>query len=306
MEKEILYKIATDNNGNYFHIDNAEKGKNYYCPICKDKFILRKSGNTGKGSKRPHFAHNELSPSCTQESILHKSFKKELIKLLEIYKSENKIFKMDWNCNICNNKYSGILLDKVDSIKEEYNLKVCQPDIALLDEKENVIAAIEIVVTHAPEENALEYYKMNNIILIQINLSSDEDFKKLEKKIATPDIVNFCFKSNCQKSKDYNPKQKFVLYTEKCRKCSQPINIYCNEINYVFGFKNLIILYKNHLELLKSMRVSFEKRIDITTFIKNPDIICQGCKSKEFQKNQNKGMKSRPRRKPYYNKSPSF
>ena len=71
MVKEILYTTAVDKNGNLILIHNAEKGINYYCPVCHKDFILRKSGKTGKGSKRPHFAHNELTPNCTPEGVLH-------------------------------------------------------------------------------------------------------------------------------------------------------------------------------------------------------------------------------------------
>ena len=48
MTKEILYTSALDENGDTICINDAEKGRTYYCPICKGKFILRKSGKTGK------------------------------------------------------------------------------------------------------------------------------------------------------------------------------------------------------------------------------------------------------------------
>ena len=74
MVKEILYTTALDENGNLIRINDAEKGGTYYCPNCKSEFILRKSGKTGKGSRRPHFAHNNLTTNCTGESNLHFSF----------------------------------------------------------------------------------------------------------------------------------------------------------------------------------------------------------------------------------------
>lgn len=74
--------IFLNEKDNLIHINDAEKGKNYYCLICNNNYILRKSGKTGKGSKRPHFAHNRLTANCTPESVLHYSFKKLLIDLL--------------------------------------------------------------------------------------------------------------------------------------------------------------------------------------------------------------------------------
>ncbi len=73
MAKEILYTTAIDVYGKLIHIKDATKGRTYYCPECKNKFVLRKSKNTGKGSKRPHFAHN-VTTGCTPKSVLHNSF----------------------------------------------------------------------------------------------------------------------------------------------------------------------------------------------------------------------------------------
>jgi hypothetical protein len=147
MEKEILYTTGLDINGNLIHVDDAQKGGSYYCPMCKKEFILRKSGKTGKGSKRPHFAHNESTPNCTPEGVLHYSFKKLLIKRLEKNKAANIPLRFSWSCHSCLSKNSGNLLENVSSIKEEYPLETCRPDVALLDNEENVFAAIEIVVT---------------------------------------------------------------------------------------------------------------------------------------------------------------
>jgi hypothetical protein len=159
MVKEILYTTAIDKNGILIHIDKADKGIKYYCPECKTEMILRKSGKTGKGSKRPHFAHNQLTSNCSAESVLHYSFKTMLMDLLENYQLNKNSLLINWSCKECNNQFSGNLLDKVDSVKIEYRLNDCIPDIALLDVEQNVFAVIEIVVTHQPEEHVLQYYK---------------------------------------------------------------------------------------------------------------------------------------------------
>lgn len=279
MVKEILYTTAVDKNGNLIHIDNAEKGINYYCPICKNEFILRKSGKTGKGSKRPHFAHNQLSPNCTPESVLHYSFKKMLINLLGKYKSENKPLVMSWSCNFCNNKNSGNLLEKVASIKEEYNLKVCQPDIALLDEKANVFAVVEIVVTHEPKENVLKYYKENNIILIQINLSSEEDLNDIEKKIKKPNIVDYCLNPKCLNYEKYTINRKISINIERCGGClSSLIEKYYIEINSIFGKQVSFDFTENEINFVKSKRANIEIKTNHTTKEKYPKFICLTCK----------------------------
>ncbi len=277
MVKEILYTTAVDNNGNLIHIDNAEKGKNYYCPVCKNEFILRKSGKIGKGSRRPHFAHNQLTTNCTPETVLHYSFKKMIIDLLEKYQSENKKLVMNWNCNICNNKHSENLLEKVASIREEYNLKECQPDIALLDEKEKVFAVIEIVVTHKPEEHVLQYYTNNSIVLIQINLTSEEDLKKVEEKITNPDVVDFCLNSKCPNYGNYMIKRELICITKNCNICFRLKKACYVKINHVFGIKDSSDFDENEIEFFRSKGFNFKMRINKKTKERYATFICLNC-----------------------------
>jgi transposase-like protein len=213
---EILYTTAIDQNDHLIHVNNAEKGSKYYCPLCKKEFILKKSGKSGKGSRRPHFAHNELTPNCTPEGVLHYSFKKMLISLLESYKNENKDLIMSWRCSSCEYTNSVFLLQRVASIKEEFNLGVCRPDIALLDETGKVIAVIEIVVNHSPEEYALNYYRGNKIVLIQINLQKEDELLMVEGKLSKPSYVEFCINPKCNAYKNYEIKRKIIFETVVC------------------------------------------------------------------------------------------
>lgn len=75
MIKELLHPIALDENGSSVHVSIAEKGKKYFCPFCKKKLIFNRSLKSGKGSRRAHFSHENLSPNCTAEGYLHSTFK---------------------------------------------------------------------------------------------------------------------------------------------------------------------------------------------------------------------------------------
>jgi hypothetical protein len=88
---------------------------------------------------------------------------------------ENRALNFEWDCQFCTEHHKGNLLKKISDVKLEYNLGKCQPDIALLDAHENVHAVIEVVVTHKPEEQAVKFYKDNDIILIEHVLKSDLD-----------------------------------------------------------------------------------------------------------------------------------
>lgn len=286
MIKEILYTTALDDKGDLVHIDDAEKGKVYHCPSCKKSFILRKSGKTGKGSKRPHFAHNELTPNCNPETVLHYSFKKMVVDLLNKYVSEKNKLIIKWRCDACSMYYTGNLLANVTSIKEEHHLKVCKPDIALLDAEENVIAVIEIVVTHKPDEKVIQYYQENKIILIQINLSSDEDLKIIERKITNPDIVDYCLNPNCSKAVMYSIKRRIHNYIDRCGRCFQPIERYLIVINSAFGILKTFDFTDNEISLVKSKRNNIEIKTKESTKEKYPISICYTCRSYDARRHK--------------------
>lgn len=235
MKTEILYKYAVTENNELVHIDKAEKGIKYFCPECEKEFLLKKSGKIGKGSKQPHFAHKEVSPNCTAEGYLHKTFKKLVIRLYKKVKSEKEHFLMQWTCTTCNYSNLVSLFQNAASIREEYNLKVCRPDIALLDEDEKIFAALEIVVRHAPEENVLQYFKENNIALIQINVNNEEELSRFAEKIQIPDIVDYCLNPNCPNYSRYNIKRQFLWKKIPCNARLHPIVACKVVIDCAFG-----------------------------------------------------------------------
>lgn len=224
---KILYAVALDKDGHLIKANDAEKGNDFYCPICKSKIILRKSGNTSKWSKRPHFAHQKLTTNCTPETALHYSFKNLLADKLQQHISTQTPLPISWLCKYCYDPHSGNLLKKIKSVKVEYNLTVCQPDIALLDNDDNVFAVVEVVVTHKPEENVIKYYTENNIILVQINLKSDKDIDDLEQKISKPDFVGTCFNPKCDKCGNYKHITRMIIVDGCCWKCKSKMKVAC-------------------------------------------------------------------------------
>ncbi len=222
---DILYTVATDKNGNLIKAIDAEKGNVFFCTVCKTELILRKSGKKGKGTKRPHFAHKTLTPNCTPETALHFVFKNLLAKKIQNHIDNRLPLNFNWECKYCYDQHSGNLLRKIKTVKVEHNLTVCQPDIALLDNDDKVFGVIEVVVSHKPEESVLKYYHDNNIILIQINLQSDQDIDKLENKVLKPDLVTTCFNPKCQKCGHFQHKTKMTIVDGECWKCHSTMKV---------------------------------------------------------------------------------
>lgn len=224
MEK-ILYTVAIDKNGKLIKAIDAEKHEHFLCPICKTELVLRKSGKVGKGTKRPHFAHRILTPNCTAESVLHYSFKHLLYEKITQHITEHVAIPISWHCKYCSEVHSGNLLKKVKEVRVEYDMNICRSDIALLGNEDKVIAVIEIVVTHKPEEKVLKYYIENNIVLIQINLVSDKDLEQLENKINCPDKVEICFNPKCPDCQHHQEKTIMTIIDLPCWNCKSNMKI---------------------------------------------------------------------------------
>jgi len=189
---EILYKYAADATGNVVHISKALKGESYYCPDCKDNFILKK-GNI----RQYHFAHSHTSANCNSEGYLHKTFKKLLSQKLKEHVEKNTQLVIEWICNICGNKHTADLIKNINDVKEEQPLIGCRPDISLIDKIGIISIIIEIVDTHEPERNVIEFCQNNNVVLIIIKLESLSDLENVEKKIKTPTSLFYFNKMSC-------------------------------------------------------------------------------------------------------------
>lgn len=286
MGSEILYTLAQNKDGNLIKAKNAEKGKDYYCPKCKNELILKKSGNTGRGSKRQHFAHRTLTPNCTPESALHYNFKTLLADKIKQYIERDKELIFIWECKSCYETHSGNLLKKATSVKVEHNLTVCQPDISLFDKEKRVFAVIEIVVTHRPEEKVVNYYKNNNIVLIQIEIDSEEDLDCIQKKVSTPNLLNYCINPKCKKCGRRKNTSRMYIIDSPCRKCKNIVKIALIErSSYVSSADSFS---KENIEIAKSNGVilQYNKKYLACT--------CKKCGTFVYKSNQ---------REKYYNKA---
>lgn len=195
--KKLLIPYADNSLGELTHIENAIKGEKYTCHKCGLDVIVKK----GK-VRTPHFAHKGDSSNHCAETILHKVFKEKTeLFIQECINKKVATLNMTWHCERCNEIHNGILqLQNINSTSLEYKkLDDCIPDIALLDVNENIIAVIEVVYAHKPEDKPLEFYKRNNILCIQIKIDKFEDCECIEEKISSPYNVNICSNPNCEK-----------------------------------------------------------------------------------------------------------
>lgn len=223
--KQILYAVAKNEKGELIQAKDSEKGNKFYCNVCDQEFILRKSGKIGKNCKRPHFAHRNLTTNCTPETALHFAFKNLLYKRIKTLVDKKESLPINWDCEFCYEQHSGNLLRKVASVELEYDLKACRPDIALLDANGKIYTVIEIVVTHSSDETVLEYYKNNDIILIKFDLESDQDLEIISHEVLKPAFIDFCINPKCKKCGNFKQKTRMIIVFGNCWKCKSKMKV---------------------------------------------------------------------------------
>lgn len=211
----LLNPWALDNNGTFVSIEHARKDQEYFCPACHQPLTYRKKGD-GPRAHQNHFSHKSKS-NCSgpSESDIHKFAKQGVCDILHSAIENRHDLFISWTCPKCGMDFKANLLTRAKSVVMEKNLGEAQADVALLDENENVIFAIEIVYTHDVESKTLEFYEDNRIVLIRIVIRSAEDCNDLMHKLQYPDSVNVCFKANCTNCQSQQQFRKIIKITNK-------------------------------------------------------------------------------------------
>jgi len=212
--------------GELIHAVDAEKGGIFSCGFCKDPLVLKKSGKTRRGSKRPHFAHRALTPNCNPESALHFEFKTILVNEIKQRIERQNEFALSWKCLYCCREHSGDLIKKARRVALEYSLNIYRPDISLFDENGRVYAVIEVVVSHAPDNAVKDYYRKNGITLIQLHLDSDEVLNDVSKKLNRADHVQLCpDRKRCNDCGHFRDLIELKLIEAPCYGCNTKMKV---------------------------------------------------------------------------------
>jgi hypothetical protein len=220
MPKDILYSFANNENGDLVSAVLAKRGTSYFCPSCQKEMVHR------KGEKvRPHFAHKTLSQNCSPETVLHFGFKRLLCKRIFRTLNAGEALAFQWKCDSYCGSHTGNLLKRATLAEEELNLEICRPDIALLDKEGNVAAAIEIVVTHPPEQSTIDFYKAKRIPLVVFALKSDTELSRVDEEVLRPDTVDACLNPKCTKCNRHMSCLKMLIIDGKCWKCNSAMKV---------------------------------------------------------------------------------
>lgn len=220
----LHYTVAKDKSGRIIKAYDADKGEDYFCCVCNSQLILKKSVAR---RRKPHFAH-KAHVNCSPETALHHAFKTLLHEKINYHLERGLSMHMEWQCAYCGKKHVGNLLKETRLSRLETDLDNARPDITLLDQKGKAIVAIEIVVTHYPEEKTLEYLTREGIILVRFDIKDLEDLKKIDENPLFPSSVLCCSTSRrCENCNSFTETHNAYIASGFCHHCHEPVRVIC-------------------------------------------------------------------------------
>ena len=224
MGKKLLHTTGCDEEGHVIHINQAERGGIYTCPLCRERIIVR---NEGK-AQRPHFAHFKKTESgCNGETLLFHLFRQKAAELLNERIHRKETFLIHWSCPLCNRIYEKDMLQKVSSLTTDFNINGYHPDIMLLNEKGQPLFAIHLLIRRRLTQKTLHFYEEKGIILIQVQLEED-DWMQVEEKLSHPASITFCSNPECYNFQFYQHciQREYYAQKFKCKKCGKVVDGY--------------------------------------------------------------------------------
>ena len=198
-------------------------------------------------------------------------------------------------CNQCSEKLTINLVSGVSNVSREKLVGTVRPDISLLNENGDPVRFIEVVDSHAPEENVHEYALQNGIEIVEIHLRVEREFtgKRMNRALDTSLTVKarlqeladgrlvigahnlLCRKPKCRECGTPLPLRTVTVSTTDCWKCGQNVNV-------ATGDKDGAGLWQDdftteEIEFSKENGVTLERRFSATAREKYLANVCTNC-----------------------------
>lgn len=261
-----------EKDGRLVHVSTVQRGLkcDAVCPVCKTAVVARKGEKT-----RHHFAHYP-GANCSTETVLHTIAKQLIYEKLVSAIALKQIMQIDWQCKACSHNHSLNLLDNVNQAVMEKNLEDCRPDIALLDNDNNVRALLEIVVSHRPDKKVLDYCRRQNIPLLIFRIHSAESLEALHiYRNLDPTTVLYCLRDRCSHCGAPLFHKHLFIINNSCWRCGAPMKLAAMKINKTLH--GITHFSKNDREIARSNGVIFREYFNKKTRQRELAAACPNC-----------------------------
>lgn len=209
--------------GALVHIDSVESGLacGCVCPVCSSQLLAR------KGKKNiHHFSHNGDS-NCNSETVLHWLGKQFLFNRIKKSIDSKTELSFEWKCNHCYDTHKRNLTRKAVSALLEYSFGAIRPDITLFDSSGRPRIALEVVVSHSPEPETIDYCIEKNVFLFTVNLKNEHDLYKIEHELLNFDgFIDYCpEQKKCPNCGEFCAKKYVQVANIECWQCHRQMKL---------------------------------------------------------------------------------
>jgi len=219
MRADIFYPYALDPAGSIVNAAHAPRSDHYSCIACGERMVLKRGE-----IKRPHFAHYTENPNCKPETVLHMTAKNLIKAGLDTAIRMKSQYPFTWHCSVCDKAHKGDLARAPRDVKTEVNLDGVRPDILVSSVKGKPLVAIEVVVTHRPEQEAIEAYKKLKLPVLLVE-PRWEDLEKFRNSLGMVEAWQApCQAKRCPKCGGLMKDVVVGAFAgHKCDKCRKPV-----------------------------------------------------------------------------------
>lgn len=163
---KLVYAIR---DGVPVHISEVLSGRaaRCQCPGCGKSLVAR------KGSIKVHHFGHDVADSCSFETALHDLGKRLLERRIQAAIDNRVPLPIQWKCDLCGDVHEGDLLKRGCKVELERAFGEARPDLLVSDADDKPVVALEVVVTHHPEEKSLSIYKMAKVEVFTFELEGE-------------------------------------------------------------------------------------------------------------------------------------
>lgn len=219
--REILYPYALDRGGNVVDVERADRGGLFTCIGCGERMILKRGE-----IKVAHFAHWREVEGCGGETVLHKMAKAAIKYEIERAIEEGRPYGFSWMCSVCEMEHWGDLAVSEREIRVEAELDGVRPDLLAVSLQGKPLVAIEVIVSHYPEREAVVVYLRLELPVVMVRMGWDR-LKELSEGLGKVEVLNArCRAKRCDKCDGIVEEIEIgSLYGYPCWKCGKKMRV---------------------------------------------------------------------------------
>ena len=218
----VLRLTYAEREGRLWHVSRVPAGRacGCVCPVCRTGLIARKGAVL-----RHHFAH-EGAATCHGETVLHEVAKRLLAERIRRHLRAGRPLPLAWRCDACRDAHGGDLLRRAKRVFTEEGLAGYRPDLLLVDGGGRAVAAIEIVVSHAPARAALAAYRKAGAAVVEFRLRETRHLAQFERgRELWATGVSVCQRPRCCACGRRLAARDLYVAGGHCWRCERPMRL---------------------------------------------------------------------------------